>query len=196
MSIVRVSELSGTTEVTNGSLFYVSYGNGPNYDSKHITKENLFKDYVTTGTTRFFGAFSSTLTQTGASNTEKVVTFNSTDYSNGVTLVNNSQLKVANAGYYNLQFSAQIYRTGGGTEENFYIWFKKNGNTISNSNTAVTISNNSHYIVVGWNFISYLGANDYIEIAWGTTDSAIEITALTPTIGPSIPSVIATLIQI
>lgn len=196
MSIVRVSELSGTTQVTNGSLFYVSYGNGPNYDSRYITKENLFKDYITTASTRFFGAFSSSITQTGETNTEKVLLFNSTDHSIGVTLENNSRIKVLNAGYYNLQFSIQIYRTGGGTEESFYLWFKKNGMTISNSNTSLTISNNSHYIVASWNFVSYLDTNNYIEIAWATTDSAIQVIASTPLIGPSIPSVIATLIQI
>lgn len=55
MSIIRVSELSGTTQVTSGSLFYVAYGNGPTYESKYITEDNLFGQYATTGSNTFQG---------------------------------------------------------------------------------------------------------------------------------------------
>jgi hypothetical protein len=55
MSIIRVSELSGTTTTTSGSLFYVALGDGPTYESKHITEENLFGQYATTGSNTFYG---------------------------------------------------------------------------------------------------------------------------------------------
>jgi hypothetical protein len=56
MSIIRVSELTGTTAVTTGSLFYVALGDGPSYVSKHITKQNLLGQYATTGSNTFYGA--------------------------------------------------------------------------------------------------------------------------------------------
>jgi hypothetical protein len=55
MSIIRVSELSGITETTTGSLFYVAHGNGPTYVSKHITKQDLLGQYATTGSNTFYG---------------------------------------------------------------------------------------------------------------------------------------------
>jgi hypothetical protein len=55
MSIIRVSGLSGITETTTGSLFYVSYGDGPTYVSKHITKQDLLGQYATTGSNTFYG---------------------------------------------------------------------------------------------------------------------------------------------
>ncbi len=55
MSIIRVSELTGTTEVSSGSLFYVALGDGPSYVSKHITKQDLLGQYATTGSNTFYG---------------------------------------------------------------------------------------------------------------------------------------------
>ena len=55
MSIVKVSELAQTNNVTTGSLFYVAYGDGPIRESKHITEEDLFNQYATTGSNNFVG---------------------------------------------------------------------------------------------------------------------------------------------
>jgi hypothetical protein len=55
MNIIRVSELTGTTAVTTGSLFYVALGDGPSYVSKHITKQDLLGQYATTGSNTFHG---------------------------------------------------------------------------------------------------------------------------------------------
>jgi hypothetical protein len=196
MSITRISELQRLTTPTSGSLFYMAQGNGP-YDSAAITHEDLFSGVITSGTTRFFGSYSSSVIQTGTTNTEHLMTFNSLDATNGCTWANGSQMIVSNPGSYNLQFSAQLYRVQGGTTENFYIWFKKNGTSITSSNTVITFANNGEYVVAAWNIIyPNLNSGDYVEIAWATTDSNIQITSLTPTIGPSVPSVIATLTQI
>lgn len=197
MSIVRISELQRLTTPTNGALFYMAQGNGPTYSSSAITYDDLFGNVITTGSTRFFGSYSSSVTQTGTTNTEHLMTFNSLDATNGCTWANGTQMIVSNPGTYNLQFSAQLYRTQGGTTENIYIWFKKNGQNVTNSNTAITFANNGQYVVAAWNIIyPNLSSGDNVEIAWATTDSNIQIRALTPSLGPSIPSVIATLTQV
>lgn len=96
-------------------------------------------------------------------------------------------------GVFNVQFSAQLYRTAGGTNAHVDIWFALNGVNIDNSNTRITIANNSHYIVASWNFVLAMSENDYIEIMWMPSVSTIQLQmeAEQP-LHPATPSVIAT----
>ncbi len=56
-----------------------------------------------------YGAFQDSTDQTAANTTTAyAITFDTTDYSNGVTLSNSSRLNVANAGIYDIQFSHWI----------------------------------------------------------------------------------------
>ena len=56
-----------------------------------------------------YGAFQDGTDQTAANTTTAyAITFDTTDYSNGVTLSNSSRLNVAQAGIYNIQFSVQL----------------------------------------------------------------------------------------
>lgn len=194
MSIIRVSELDGVTGLTPNSQFLVSYGDGPTRVSKHITVDDLF---VYRSAYRYYGAFSSSVTQTTTGGTQSF-TYNSIDLTNGVTTgTTSSQIKVLHAGTYNIQFSAQIIRTQGGAATNIFIWFAKNGNPISNSNTDVGFSNNNQYIVASWNIIETFNTNDYFEIKWATSDNHIQIIAVpSPEYGPSIPSIITTITQV
>ena len=76
------------------------------------------------------------------------VSFNNNDsQNNGVSLVNNTKITFANTGIYNLQFSAQIIKTQGGTAEDVYIWFRTNGQDVPNSNTKLTLANNNQFII-------------------------------------------------
>lgn len=194
MSIVRVSELDGVTGLTPNSQFLVSYGDGPTRVSKHITVDDLF---VYRSAYRYYGAFSSSVTQTTTGGTQSF-TYNSIDLANGITTgTTTSQIKVLHAGTYDIQFSAQILRTQGGSSSNMYIWFAKNGNPIPNSNTAIGFANNNQYLVAAWNIIESFNANDYFELKWATDDSYIQVAAIaSPTYGPSIPSIITTITQV
>jgi hypothetical protein len=140
------------------------------------------------------GSFYSTALQTTIGSEIKAMTLTDTDISNGVSLVSGSQIKVANAGVYNLQFSAQIQKTTGGSREIIYIWFRKNGQDIPNSNTALTLANNSDLLVASWNFFSQMNATDYLQVMWYTTDSHIQLIPSSATANyPAIPSVIITM---
>lgn len=140
------------------------------------------------------GSFYSTALQTTVGSEIKAMTLTNTDISNGVSLVSGSQIKVDNAGVYNLQFSAQIQKTTGGTRENVYIWFRKNGQDIPNSNTALTLANNTDLLVASWNFFSQMNATDYLQVMWYTTDNHIQLVPATATANyPAIPSVIITM---
>ena len=86
-----------------------------------------------------YGAFQDSTDQTAASTTTAyAITFNTTDYSNGVTLSNSSRINVKNYGIYNFQFSIQFKNTTNDTQD-VDVWFRKNGTDISNSNSRFSL---------------------------------------------------------
>jgi len=145
------------------------------------------------------GAFSSIVTQSGSANVSQSIAYDVTDYSQGVSVVSGTRLTVANAGVYNIQFSAQIDRTSGSGTDTVYIWLKKNGNNVTNSAGAITISGGAAAAktISSWNYVVDAAASDYYEICWQTTDSNIQlINAAASGNIPDIPSVIVTVTQV
>lgn len=136
-------------------------------------------------------------TNAGATSVNKM-TLNTTDLSTGVSIVNNSRITIANAGIFNIQFSAQVFKTSGGTSK-IDIWLCKNGSNVANTNTEMEISGNSHGVVASWNFFVNAAAGDYYEICWSSADTNVKLdyTAAqsTPT-RPAIPSIILTVHKI
>ncbi len=145
-----------------------------------------------------YGAFSSDQDQTTTANTATLMTLNTTDFANEVSIAT-SKITVANSGIYNLQFSAQFQNTAVQLHD-VYIWLKQNNVDITGSTGFVSIPN-SHggtpgHSIIGWNYFLEMDANDYVEIYWSPTDAAVTIQHLnasgTPT-KPSTQSVVATL---
>ena len=145
-----------------------------------------------------YGAFSSDQDQTAVANTATLMTLNTTDFSNGVS-ISSSKITVTTAGIYNLQFSAQFQNTDTAFKD-VYIWLRQNGVDITGSTGFVSIPNrhagtNGHTIV-GWNYFLSMAANDYVEIYWSVPDTVVSIQHIaasgTPT-KPSTQSVVATL---
>jgi len=148
-----------------------------------------------------YGAFQDGTNQTAANTTTAYpVTFDTTDFSNGVTLSNSSRLNVAQPGVYNLQFSIQVKNTTNSSED-VDFWFRKNGTDIAKSNSRFGISarkssGDPSHVIVALNFFVSLAANDYVQIVWRTSDVAVTIetfAAGTSPTRPSVPSVIATM---
>jgi len=145
-----------------------------------------------------YGAFSSDQDQTATVNTATLMTLNTTDFSNEVSIAN-SEITVANAGIYNLQFSAQFQNTDTAFQD-VYIWLKQNGADITGSTGFVSIPNRhagtDGHAIVGWNYFLTMNANDHVEIYWSVPNVAVTIQHLaasgTPT-KPSTQSVVATL---
>ena len=145
-----------------------------------------------------YGAFSSDQDQTATANTATLMTLNTTDFSNGVS-IDNSKITVANAGIYNLQFSAQFQNTDTAFQD-VYIWLRQNGTDITGSTGFVSIPNRhagtDGHAIVGWNYFLSMNLDDYVEIYWSVPNVAVSIQHLaasgTPT-KPSTQSVVATL---
>ena len=148
-----------------------------------------------------YGAFQDSTDQTAASTTTAYpMTFNTTDFSNGVYLSNSSRLNVRNAGIYNLQFSVQLQNTDN-AQHTVDIWFRKNGTNITASNSMFTVPARKSagvygHIIGAINYFVELVANDYVEIVWRTENTGVSLeqlpTQTSPT-RPATPSVIATM---
>jgi len=145
-----------------------------------------------------YGAFSSDQDQVTTANTATLMTLNTTDFSNEVS-ISSSQITVVNAGIYNLQFSAQFQNTNTAFQD-VYIWLKQNGVDIPGSTGFVSVpsrhAGTDGHSIIGWNYFLSMAAGDHIEIYWSVPNVAVTIQHLnasgTPT-KPSTQSVVATL---
>ena len=142
-----------------------------------------------------YGAFEDTTDQTATANTATVMTFNTTDFSNGVTVVASSKMTVAQAGIYNLQFSVQ-FENSDTQEHDVTIWLRKDaasvGIDIPGSAGLVGIPSshgglNGHSIT-GWNYFITLNANDFVQIWWSTPNTNVSIQAYAAGVSPTRPS--------
>jgi uncharacterized lipoprotein YbaY len=147
-----------------------------------------------------YGAFQDSTDQTAANTTTAYsITFDTTDYSNGVYLSNSSRINFRNYGIYNLQFSVQLKNTTNDTQD-VDIWFSKNGTNIDKSNSRFSLparksSGDPSHLIAALNFYLELQVGDYVELKWRVSDIGVSIeqygTSTSPT-RPAVPSVIFT----
>lgn len=148
---------------------------------------------------KYYGSFFDTEDQTnaGATSTNKMK-LRSTDLSNGVSIVEESRITIANTGVYDIQFSAQLNKSGGGTSL-AQIWLQKNGSNVPDTTTEVTLAGNNARLVAAWNLFVSAQAGDYFELCWHSSDTTVfldyNVAASNPS-RPAIPSVILTVNQI
>ena len=153
-----------------------------------------------------YGAFSSDQDQTTTANTATLMTLNTTDFANGVS-IDSSKIRVATAGIYNLQFSAQFQNTDNAIQD-ISIWLRQGNDgggssDITGSTGLVSIparksasAGEEAHEIVGWNYYLSMNADDYVQIYWSTTLESVTIqhypTATGP-VRPSTQSVVATM---
>jgi hypothetical protein len=150
-----------------------------------------------------YGAFHDNNDQSATTTVDPyAMSFDTTDFSNGVSVVSNSQLTVTSPGVYNLQFSAQVTNSNNQIQD-IDIWFRKNGTNIPASNSRFSI-NERHgsidgHLIAALNFFVDLDAGDYVEIMWAVTNTAVRLEATgaqsSPT-RPTTPSIIATMMMV
>jgi hemoglobin-like flavoprotein len=143
---------------------------------------------------RAYGTFYDTTTQTAAAiNTAYALTFNSTNLSNGVYIGSPaSRIYVEQRGVYDLQFSAQLDNTSGGSHL-IYIWLRINGTDVANSAGQVRLKGTDGELVTSWNYVEQLNAGDYFELVWSVDNTSVQVlsqAAAAPV--PAIPSIILT----
>lgn len=189
MADLPISQLPEITAATTVSEFVV-VESGVTYKIKtpNIAKGNLH------------GAFHSEVSQfITSANTPFSMSASSVDFAVGVTVVDGCKFTVASTGTYNFQFSAVFKKVQGGNIEFVSVWLEQNGNPVPWSNTDMSMANNNELIVAAWNFVIEMNANDFVELKWSSTTTAMQMVGLSPQSNPSrpgTPSLIVTLTQI
>lgn len=186
MSSLPISQLPETTTLTANAEIPVSMG-GVTYK---IKRGNMASG-------KLYGSFYSSSTQSGfTANTTYLMNASTVAEQNGINVVNGTDFTVPSGGTYNLQFSAQLNKTQGGSSGDINIWLRKNGNNIPFTNTKMSFANNNSLAVAAWNFVLTLAAGEYLQLAFQVTDPAIIIQAYPANTIPETPSVIVTMVQI
>lgn len=148
-----------------------------------------------------YGSWQDSTDQSIASTTTAYpITFNTTDYASGISLLSSSHLKVDYSGIYNVQFSFQLSSLDVATQD-VSVWFRKNGTDIPKSNSMFGLAPRKNatdpfHIIAAMNFFVSLTKDDYIEIMWSATSLSITIDAIaaqTSPTRPETPSAIATM---
>lgn len=150
-----------------------------------------------------FGMLISDEDQPNASITgENLLTFNTFPIANGVTVANDTKIKVPCAGQYLVTFTLQVTNRGNATQE-FEVWAKTNGTNFDLSNTRFDVPARksasvwSHIVpAITGIFTVEDPLNDYLEIAWWSDSLDVYLEhypAGTSPTRPEIPSVILTI---
>ena len=147
---------------------------------------------------KHYGSFFDTTSQNGGS--IRAFTLNTTDFANGISIVNNSEITFTALGKYNLAFSAQLIKTGGAST-NIWIWLRHNGVDVPDSATVLEMGNNNQYLVAAWNFFIDVNTNpQHFELMWYTPSADVSIGAITDVVTPvgvpAVPSIILTVNQV
>jgi hypothetical protein len=199
--IIRIGANTATASLylnNTGSLSISGSGFGTAGQLLMSKGDTLAPAWVSSGATLpNYGSFLSTVSQTntgGASG--NAASFNTTTESRNVSVQNGTQLTVASAGTYNVQFSAQMTKTDGGSDD-INIWFKVNGVNVANSASNITLVGNNTPQLATVNFVLTMAAGDYVEIWWYSADANVILLAENAAAPyPAIPSIIATVVPV
>jgi len=153
---------------------------------------------------RNYGMFQDNTTQTnvgiGLEPIEaNIMSFGTTDFASGVSIVDSTKITIENKGVYNVQFSSQFSRAGGAGSSTVEVWLRKNGANVPETNTSLNIPHSGGKSVAAWNFLIQANAGDYYELAWYSSDADVEMwysAAGTDPARPEIPSVILTVTEV
>ncbi len=191
-----MSITSKRRNIVNPSLPVAPVSYEQRYQDQYSNVMRLYLNQVSNAVNapRPYGSFYSNVDQTNpVANAVNLMTYNQTvDFFNVSIGAINSRVYVAEEAIYNIQFSAQLDKSGGSASA-VYIWLRLNGQNVANSATKVTIDGPNSEIVAAWNFVLPLAENDYFELAWQSSDTNVFL-AEEPASGnvPEIPSVIIT----
>lgn len=152
------------------------------------------------GSLNAFGSFFDTTTQITTANNPTPMVCNNVDFVENLNYNKiTGEIEPTINGFFNVQFSSQLFRIAGGSIQEIDIWFALNGIDIPNSNTKITMANNNHYLVASWNYFVKMNAGEKLQIMYAVTNANVVLQyapANLSTPHPAIPSVIKTINKI
>ena len=157
----------------------------------------------TGGVFGYYGSFWDSTTQTAASTTTAyVVTINTSDGHDGVTVEGGSRITVANKGIYNLATSIQV--TNNDTQaHDATFWIRKNGVDVTQSASIITVPS-THGGVAGKylfyvDLVQQMNAADFLQIMWAADNTNLQLQTIAAGVSPThplSPSVIVSVTQV
>lgn len=153
-----------------------------------------------------YGQFSSVTDQTAAAIDEAyAVTYDQSDFLDGITLSSGSRLTVPYEGVYTVTYSIQFQNTTNDVQD-IDIWLSKNGTDIDDTNSRFSIparksAGASSHLIATTPIMVELAAGDYVELMWHVTDTGVSIQqfpAVTYSAGttPAIPATPSVFVQV
>lgn len=97
------------------------------------------------------------------------LTYNNVYFENELTLTSSKEIYATRTGIYNFQLSAQLFSSSS-SAKTMQIWINRDGTDVGFSAHAYTISANSAYEEVNWNFNIDVAAGSYIKIRYAADD--------------------------
>ena len=198
----KISTYSTTAPATGDMLIGTDVSNSN--ETKNFTVGQVL-DLIPSSLSLYKGSFYDSITQpitTPQLATGIPVILRTTDATctNGISIVtdgtNLTRITFANAGTYNLLFSAQLANSVGSSHTADF-WLRKNGTNIADTNGKVVMQANQNYLMAAWNYFINVDAGDYIQLMWVATAINVSIVAeAANAVHPATPSVILTLNQV
>ncbi len=126
------------------------------------------------------------------------VTYSTTDFPDGISVVSNSRITFAQPGIYNIVYSIQFKNTNNDLET-IDVWLRQNGTDVANTNTRFAIparkstGDPSYLVALTPIMVDITTANHYVEIMWRVSNTAVTIEQLpavtaSPGVTPAIPA--------
>lgn len=157
-----------------------------------VSKNDEFRQIVLEDG-HYNGSITSNVTA-GAINTAYALTYTASVFDGITNGTPASRLVVAEAGYYQISFSAQISSSTSSSVK-FYFWPRVNGVDVAGATMVNTLHNNGASVVTSRTAAFELAAGDYIEAMWAVTDTngfleAAAATAFSPAAPASTISIV------
>ena len=177
--------------------------NTPNY-AQSYTADNFYGSGI--HLTFPYGQFTSLTDQTaGNTYTAYAVTYDQSDFLDGVTLSNSSRLNVPHEGVYKVTYSIQLKNTTNDVQD-VDIWLRKNGTDIAETNSRFSLparksSGSASHLIAVTPIMVQLAANDYVEVIWKVTNTGVNIehfpaVAASAGVTPAIPATPSAFVQV
>lgn len=144
-----------------------------------ITGQQIINAAGGGGAVGYYAQYQDDITQPlGVVNVGQEVRFRTLDITNGISMVNDTQITFAHTGIYNLQFSFQ-YQNSDVQEHDVTVWLRKNGTDVPGSAGFVAVVS-SHggtpgHIIVSWNYLLDVIGGDYYELIWSATSLQVSL---------------------
>jgi hypothetical protein len=147
---------------------------------------------ITPASVLYYGNFArSTSMSSGGTTSDNLVTWDTTNLSNGMSIdvTDRSKIVFANAGTYNFNFLGQFNFTGGSSDYHITAWYSKNGTNVpSSAFTFTTGSAQNSQVLANIEAPIQVTTGDYIQFHWWSGAAGMSMIATAAGTNPTRPA--------